>query len=127
MTEADFDKYTKWIKEGKSFSFIREDLLKQGVPENEIKSIIKLIDEQISESELHRLNSNQSIQWIFAGSILTVLSIFLFFIGIIPIAFFAAAGFASGTGMIYWGVKLSKGSNRFQKSNRKESFRRRTE
>lgn len=127
MTESDFEKYSIWIKEGKSFSEIREDLLNNGIAEYEIKSILKLIDEHISETELQKLNHNQSVQWIFAGTLLTILSIFLFFVGIFPMIFFAAAGFASGNGMIYWGIKLGKGANRFQKITRKESFKRRTE
>ena len=121
MTDSEIEKYSSWIAEGKSFSHIREDLLKNGIPEEEAKSIIRIIDNHVSTSQLRKINHNQGVQWITAGTLLTILSIMLFFIGLFPMMFFAATGFASGSGMIVWGI------NRFQKNNKRDSFKRRTE
>jgi hypothetical protein len=45
LSQNDLDKYLNWIKEGRSFSEVREDLTKQGLSADEINRAILDIDE----------------------------------------------------------------------------------
>lgn len=123
------DKYLQWIDDGESFSKIREDLINHGTNPDDVKSILQYLDHLAADRKLRKINSAQGIQWIIAGSILFVLSLLLFAVGMFPTMFFASTGMASGMGMIIWGKKRKReGVNgiKLKSSNRKEEFKRRT-
>jgi hypothetical protein len=53
LPKNDLDKYLGWIKEGKSFSEIREDLARQNYSPEQIKEIIVHIDEAALQQARH--------------------------------------------------------------------------
>jgi hypothetical protein len=126
MSEEIFDKYLQWIDEGHSFSRIREDLAKNGINPDEIKSILQHLDHIATDRKIRKINSSQGTQWIIAGSILSIFSLILFAIAFLPTMFFASAGLASGMSMILWGKKKMNQGLNFKSPNKKEEFKRRT-
>jgi len=126
LKEEDLKKYISWIDEYKSFSVIREDLLKQGVPAESIKDILQAIDDFQSQKKLQKLNRTQGSQWIIAGIILGTVSLALFLSGSIPFMILSYSGFVSSVGMIVYGTRKRKEIPIIEIKSYRESFKERT-
>jgi hypothetical protein len=103
MKNIDIPKYIRWIEEKKSFDELRADLVHNGIPPEEVKHVLEYIDEFYSKSQLSQILNRQGLQLIVAGSILSVLSLFVFFNGFLPMVVVGAGGFTTGVGMIFAG------------------------
>lgn len=67
LDKKDLDKYLDWIKDGKSFSEIREDLSGQNFSSDEIREIIIQIDEAALQHAQHQANTVRSFNFKMMG------------------------------------------------------------
>ncbi len=126
MKKEDLRKYISWIDAYKSFSVIREDLLKKGIPAESIKDILQAIDDFHSHEKLQKLNRKQGAQWIIAGAILSAVSLTLFVIGSIPFMILAYSSFGSSIAMIAFGFHKRNEKPNCEIKSYRASFKERT-
>jgi hypothetical protein len=127
MTKAEIDKYISWINAGKSFSLLREDLIRNGTPPEDVKIILQTLDDINSREKLHELNKKQCIQWIIAGTIVAIMSLIVFVAGFLPIAIMCYISFVSGLGTIFLGIKKYRNTPTQEIKDFKTGFKERTE
>jgi Na+/H+ antiporter NhaB len=108
MTKAQIDKYISWIDEGKSFAILREDLIKNGTAPEDVKIILQTLDEINSQEKLKQIDKRQGIQWIIAGTIISIISMAFFVKGFIVIGVLIAL--VPGVATIIFGVRKYKGN-----------------
>lgn len=103
MREVDFDRYEDWIDQGKSFAELRKDLIANGIPPEDVSDVLKSIDNHITTKKIIKLKQSRGKQWIFAGVLLSSVSIPVFVFGFFPLAIMGLVGLASGIGMVFFG------------------------
>jgi hypothetical protein len=108
MTKSQIDKYISWIDEGKSFAILREDLIKNGTPPEDVKIILQTLGEINSQEKLKQIDKRQGIQWIIAGTIISIISLAFFVKGFIVIGVLVAL--VPGVATIIFGVTKYKGN-----------------
>jgi hypothetical protein len=102
MTKVEIDKYISWIEAGKSFAFLREDLIRNGTPPEDVKVILQTLDDINSSEKLKQIDKKQGIQWIVAGSIILIMSIAFFVKGFFVIGTLVAL--VPGIATIFFGI-----------------------
>jgi hypothetical protein len=45
MTKQEINKYISWIEAGRSFAVLREDLIRNGTPSEDVKIILQTLDD----------------------------------------------------------------------------------
>lgn len=126
MKEINIEKYTLWIREKKSFSLIKDDLISNGFTPDEAKEILTRIDEHVVVLQQSRLNKSQGTQLMVSGIILTCLSVIVFLLAPLPLTFLAYGGVVSGIGMIVLGRRKLTQIEYSNSDKRTRYFKRRT-
>lgn len=76
LFEIEKEYYTKKI-EGQSFSEIRKELEVKGLTKEQIKAVIRSIDNRVISGELSKSNKSAGRQLIYMGLVLTTLGLFI--------------------------------------------------
>lgn len=77
MKEVNVSQYLEWLGDGKDFVKIRLDLSRQGYSEEEIGSIIKIVDDLHLQSQLAEVKQSKMRSFRIAGIILVCVSLFM--------------------------------------------------
>jgi hypothetical protein len=116
MTKQEIDKYISWIEAGKSFAVLREDLIKNGTPPEDVKIILQTLDDINSREKINKINKGQGIQWIVAGTIILIMSMAFFIKGFFVIGVLIAL--LPGVTTVVFGIMKYKGNIESQQNKR---------
>lgn len=118
MMEIKINQYIDWIKEGRSFSDVRNDLLIRGLSENQITQVLNFLNERIIQDEIQKSKKSSVNQWRYAGLVLISISIALatysIFITLNSIIL-TIGGFVTGLAMIQYSKRIQNGPSVFQR------------
>lgn len=118
MQEVNLDKYYSWIKEGKSFSEIRKDLLIRGFSDEQTTNIIATLNDWLLQTEINKSKISSGKQWKLVGWILIMitlsLTLYSFWISSFTSIIIGIGGAFLGWTFIFIGNKLTQGPSVFQ-------------
>lgn len=130
MKEVNISDYLSWLHQGKDFGQIKIDLSRKGFKEDEIKSIIRTVDDYYLQDCLQLSKLKRLRTFRVAGFILIGVSVFILLYQIfilrgvnLILLYFNLVGISGGLGMI-WYSKNNRGFG-FFKSTRERRFLRR--
>jgi hypothetical protein len=75
--ESRIEELVRQKMEGKSYSIIREELSKSGMSDEEIRKLIRKVDERVLSETVRQASPDRTQQWYRIGLILAVLGLVL--------------------------------------------------
>ena len=115
INESAIEEFARMKLEGESYAEIRARLIRSGISEDELKEVMRKIDERVLREATEQVNLERSRQWYLAGIIIAVAGLILaigFNAGIIladSSRVLAYSPFFLGIVIMLYGKKLKQG------------------
>jgi hypothetical protein len=113
------NKYLTWIREGRSFSDVRDDMRSSGLPDDDIRDFIDSLNKAFITNSIGQERNFHSRQWKLVGKVMLIIgagAIILFaFIRLFYILGFGLTFLSAGIASLRMSERLNGNNNSFFK------------